>query len=111
MSRALRRQPLVNKPPAKAPSFRPSGARPPKPSAAAEAAVAKATPFYLRPVPRPVRKFFGDILSELKKVTWPTREETTRLTVAVVAVSVTIGMLLGGIDIGFNWLVDNTLLR
>jgi preprotein translocase subunit SecE len=111
MSRALRRQPLVNKPPAKAPSFRPAGARPPKQSAAAEAAVAKATPVYLRPVPRPIRKFFGDIVSELKKVTWPTREETTRLTVAVVAVSVTIGLLLGGIDIGFNWLVDNTLLR
>jgi preprotein translocase subunit SecE len=115
MSRALRRQPLVSKPPAKAPSFRPAGPRPAKKSAqavAAEQAVAaKATPIYLRPVPRVVRRFFGDILSELKKVTWPTREETFRLTVAVLVVSITIGMLLGGIDIGFNWLVDNTLLR
>ena len=55
-----------------------------------------------------MRKFFGDIVSELKKVTWPTREETTRLTVAVVIVAVAIGLLLGGVDIGFNWLVDNT---
>lgn len=115
MSRALRRQPLVQKPPAKAAPFR-SGSRPAKKqeaaSAAAAAAVtAKHTPFYLRIVPGPARKFFGDIISELKKVTWPTREETTRLTVAVVVVSIAIGLALGGIDIGFNWIVDNTLLR
>ncbi|MDP9237651.1 MAG: preprotein translocase subunit SecE [Chloroflexota bacterium] len=115
MSRALRRQPLVNKPPAKAPSFRPAGPRPAKKSAqsaaAAEAVAARGTPIYLRPVPRVARRFVGDIVSELKKVTWPTREETMRLTVAVLAVSITIGMLLGSIDIGFNWIVDNTLLR
>ena len=115
MSRALRRQPLVNKPPAKAPSFRPAGPRPAKKqgaaAVAAEAVAAKSAPFYVRPFPRPIRRFFGDILSELKKVTWPTREETLRLTVAVLVVSITIGMLLGSIDIGFNWLVDNTLLR
>ncbi len=115
MSRALRRQPLVNKPPAKTPSFRPAGPRPIKKAAqtagAAEAGAVKATPFYLRPLPRIVRKFFGDIISELKKVTWPTSEETIRLTVAVLFVSVAIGMMLGGVDIGFNWLVDHTLLR
>jgi preprotein translocase subunit SecE len=114
MSRALRRQPLVSKPPAKGPSFRPAGPRPVKKtaqSAEAAAAITKATPFYLRPFPIAVRRFFGDIASELKKVTWPTREETIRLTVAVIVVSVTIGLLLGGVDIGFNWLVDHTLLR
>jgi preprotein translocase subunit SecE len=113
MSRALRRQPLVQKPPAKPPAFRP-GARPVKKSeavTAAQAVAAKKVPFYLRPVPKPVRKFFGDIFSELKKVTWPTREETMRLTVAVCVVAVTIGLILGGIDIGFNWVVDHTLLR
>jgi preprotein translocase subunit SecE len=113
MSRALRRQPLVQKPPAKPPAFRP-GARPVKKSeavTAAEAVAAKKVPFYLRVVPKPFRKFFGDIFSELKKVTWPTREETMRLTVAVCVVAVTIGLILGGIDIGFNWVVDHTLLR
>jgi preprotein translocase subunit SecE len=52
-----------------------------------------------------------EIGSELRKVTWPTREETTRLGIAVIVVSVTIGLALGGVDLGFNWLVDNTLLR
>ncbi|MBI5283463.1 MAG: preprotein translocase subunit SecE [Chloroflexi bacterium] len=107
MSRALRRQPLVQKPPAKSPSFKPSAARPAKKQTAATVEGAKHLSFYDRRVPRPVR----DIIAELKKVTWPTREETTRLTVAVVAVSITIGLLLGGVDIGFNWVVDNTLLR
>jgi preprotein translocase subunit SecE len=108
MSRALRRQPLVQKPPAKAPAFRPAGPRPgKKPSAEAAAEAKKHLSIYDRFVPRPVR----DVISELKKVSWPTREETTRLTVAVVVVSVVIGLSLGGIDIGFNWLVDNTLLR
>jgi preprotein translocase subunit SecE len=115
MSRALRRQPLVQKPPAKPAPFR-SGSRPVRKQEAASAAAAAAasskhTPFYLRPIPHAIRKFVGDIINELKKVTWPTREETTRLTVAVVAVSVAIGLGLGGVDIGFNWFVDHTLLR
>jgi preprotein translocase SecE subunit len=106
MSRALRRQPLVQKPPAKTPSFRTS--RPvKKQESAATAEALKHRSAYDRYVP----KFFRDIISELRKVSWPTREETTRLTVAVVVVSLTIGMVLGGIDIGFNWVVDHTLLR
>jgi len=108
MSRALRRQSLVQKPPAKAPAFRPGGARPvKKPDAPGAVEGAKHRSAYDRFVP----KFFRDIISELKKVTWPTREETTRLTFAVVVVTIAIGLLLGGIDIGFNWVVDHTLLR
>ena len=56
-------------------------------------------------------RFVQDIINELKKVTWPTREETVRLTVIVIVVSVAIGLFLGGADIGFNWIVDKTLLR
>jgi preprotein translocase subunit SecE len=107
MSRALRRQPLIQKPPAKAPAFKPTSRPTKKQSAAAEAAQKQHLSFYDRWVPRYVR----EIISELKKVTWPTREDTTRLTIAVIVVSVAIGLSLGTIDIGFNWFVDNTLLR
>jgi preprotein translocase subunit SecE len=108
MSRALRRQSLVQKPPAKTPAFKPAGHRPAKKqSAAAEAAQKQHLSFYDRWVPR----YFREIISELKKVTWPTREDTTRLTIAVIVVSVAIGLALGTVDIGFNWFVDNTLLR
>ncbi|HEX5368973.1 MAG TPA: preprotein translocase subunit SecE [Dehalococcoidia bacterium] len=51
-----------------------------------------------------------DIVSELKKVTWPTRDETTYLTMVVIVVSVLVGSLLGGIDVFFNWLINHLLL-
>jgi preprotein translocase subunit SecE len=110
MSRALRRQSLVQKPPAKTPAFRPGGTRPARPKDPAVAAEVARKRTLVERIPL-VGRAAQEIVSELKKVTWPTREETTRLTVAVVTVAVTIGLLLGGVDIAFNWLVDNTLLR
>lgn len=50
-------------------------------------------------------------MGELRKVTWPTRQETVNLTIVVVVVAVAIGFLLGGIDMLFNWVISNTLLR
>ena len=48
-----------------------------------------------------VFRLIGEIVSELRKVTWPSRQETTRLTILVLVVSASIGALLGLIDIGF----------
>ena len=56
-------------------------------------------------------RFLKDIFNELRKVSWPSREEISHLTVVVVVVALSLGALLGAIDIGFGWLVDNTLLR
>lgn len=39
-------------------------------------------------------RVFRETRSELRKVVWPTREETIRLTVVVVAISVVIGLIL-----------------
>ena len=47
-------------------------------------------------------RFFGEVVSELRKVTWPSRQETTRLTMLVLVVSIIIGAILGVIDIGFS---------
>lgn len=111
MSRALRRQQLVQKPPAKSPSFRP--AKRPKPQKQsqqqqqAQAEAAKKRSLYERFVPA----FFRDVLSELRKVSWPTRSETYRLTVVVIIVATTIGLALGAVDLGFNRFVEQTLLR
>lgn len=108
MSRALRRQQLISKPPAKSPGFKPSGPRPQKKQATtAQAEAVRKRGFFDRIVPNYVR----DIINELKKVTWPTREETVRLTVAVIVVAATIGAMLGGVDMAFNWFVDNTILN
>ena len=56
-------------------------------------------------------QFAVDIISELRKVVWPEREDVVHLTVVVVIVTIILGAILGGIDIGFGWLIDNTLLR
>lgn len=71
-----------------------------------------------RPPTQPKRRlklgapgWFTDIISELKKVTWPTRDETLYLTMVVVVVSVAAGVALGLVDIFFNWLIDRLLLR
>ncbi len=52
-----------------------------------------------------------DIVSELRKVTWPSREETWNLTVVVLIVAAVFGFFLGGVDMFFNWAIDNTLFR
>jgi len=44
-------------------------------------------------------QFASGIVEELKKVTWPTREETIRLTVIVIGISLIIGIYIGIIDV------------
>lgn len=43
--------------------------------------------------------FANGILEELKKVTWPTRKETIRLTTVVILISLIIGVYIGIIDV------------
>ncbi|TAJ20767.1 MAG: preprotein translocase subunit SecE [Dehalococcoidia bacterium] len=57
------------------------------------------------------RRWFGDIVAELKKVTWPSRREVVNLTTVVVVISLLLGMVMGGADLLFGWVVEQTLLR
>lgn len=43
--------------------------------------------------------FFKEVVAELKKVTWPTRQETIKLTVMVIVISLVVGAFIGGLDI------------
>jgi preprotein translocase subunit SecE len=45
-----------------------------------------------------VEKFYHDTMSEIRKVQWPDREQTLNLTLLVIALSIVLGALLGGID-------------
>lgn len=56
-------------------------------------------------------QFMMETWAELKKVTWPTREEALRLTMLVFALSVTIGIMLGLIDFIFNQVVNRLFIR
>lgn len=55
--------------------------------------------------------FIGDIIAELRKVTWPSRRDTTRLTIMVIIVCVVAGAFLWLLDLGFYKLVASVLLR
>ena len=55
-------------------------------------------------------RFIGEIIAELKKVVWLSRREALYLTVLVLIVAVTVGLVLGAIDLGFTELVDKLLL-
>ena len=50
-----------------------------------------------------------EAVSELRRVTWPTRDETIRLTIMVIAVSAVIGAFLGVIDILFAKILGQIL--
>ena len=50
----------------------------------------------------PSFRFFTDIVGELRRVTWPSKEETMRLSLMVISVAVVIGAFLGLIDMGFG---------
>jgi len=45
-----------------------------------------------------IRRMTRDTYAEIKKVNWPDQETTRNLTIVVIAVSVALGILLGGID-------------
>jgi preprotein translocase subunit SecE len=47
---------------------------------------------------RRIRNYFIESWSELKKVTWPTREHVRNLTVLVFAISAVFGLYIGFFD-------------
>ena len=92
MSRAVRRGQQQN--PAESGLRRPLGPRTPRQTRGAK------PPSSGRGFRLKAPGFLADIISELKKVTWP-----------VIVVAVAAGMALGLVDIVFNWLIDKALLR
>jgi preprotein translocase subunit SecE len=54
-------------------------------------------------------RFFGEVIGELRRVTWPTTNETFRLTLMVLVVAAILGVVLGAADLVFGWIFDNIL--
>jgi preprotein translocase subunit SecE len=53
-----------------------------------------------------LKTFFLEVRSELKKVTWPGRNEVQATTVVVVATTVFFGFYLYGMDLAFSWILS-----
>ncbi|MBI2607650.1 MAG: preprotein translocase subunit SecE [Candidatus Doudnabacteria bacterium] len=47
-------------------------------------------------------QFVKEAWGELRKVVWPTRRETIRITVAVILLSLAVALFLGAVDFGLN---------
>ena len=56
-------------------------------------------------------QFIRDIIGELQKVTWPSREEVFRLTGVVILISLAIGFVLGVLDMGFSRILNVLVFR
>jgi preprotein translocase subunit SecE len=55
--------------------------------------------------------FFKEVRTELSKVSWPSREQTVRLTVMVFGISVFVGIFIGGLDALFVSLITFVVKR
>jgi len=55
-------------------------------------------------------RFIGETIGELKKVTWLTRREILYLTGLVLVVTITMGVILGFLDLGFTNLVNKVFI-
>lgn len=47
-------------------------------------------------------QYFKEVMQELQKVSWPTRQQTQEKTLLVIGVSLAIGLYLGLLDFAFS---------
>lgn len=52
--------------------------------------------------PNPIARYWKETRGELRKVTWPTREESQRLTVIVIGVTIAFALFLWLFDLLFS---------
>jgi preprotein translocase subunit SecE len=52
--------------------------------------------------PQKIINFLKEVQLEVKKVNWPTREETLKYTFIVIVFSALVALFLGGLDVIFN---------
>lgn len=50
-------------------------------------------------------RFLVEVKNELGKVTWPSREDTIKLTSIVIGISIGVGLYLGALDLVFTELL------
>lgn len=61
-------------------------------------------------IPSKIITFLKEVRLEMKKVNWPTRQETIRYTLIIIGVSVVVAVFLGGLDFLFTILLNQFIL-
>ncbi|HPM39143.1 MAG TPA: preprotein translocase subunit SecE [Candidatus Pacearchaeota archaeon] len=54
-----------------------------------------------------IEKFLSGPMSEIKKITWPTRKETIKYTFTVIAICVFVALILGLFDLLYMRLIES----
>ena len=62
-------------------------------------------------VGRATRGYLSESQFELRKVVWPTRDQTLRITLATIVVVIILSLLLGLIDLILKWVIFDHLLK
>ena len=55
--------------------------------------------------------FLREVKTELGKVIWPTREQTIKFTIIVIAISILLGLYIGGLDALLTKVTDILIKR
>lgn len=55
--------------------------------------------------------YFSEVLLELKKVTWPKRNEVIQLLSLVIAISLVVAIFVGGVDYSLTKALENLVAR
>jgi len=61
-------------------------------------------------LPKNIITFLKEVRLEMKKINWPTRQETLRYTLIVIGMSVVVAIFLGGLDVIFRRLLESLIL-
>ena len=64
----------------------------------------------IKNIPSKIILFLKEVRLEMKKVNWPTRQETIKYTLIVIGVSVAVAIYLGGLDVFFTSLLNTFIL-
>ncbi len=60
--------------------------------------------------PKKIVTFLKEVRLEIKKVNWPTRQETLRYTLIVIGASIAVAIFLGSVDFLFSTLLNKFVL-
>ena len=56
-----------------------------------------------------LKSFFGEVRTELKKVTWPSRAEVKNTTLVVILTTIFFGFYLWGLDVLFTQIMSRVM--
>lgn len=60
--------------------------------------------------PNKIIIFLKEVRLEVKKINWPTRQETLRYTLIVIGASIAVAVFLGAVDFAFTSLLNRFVL-